>query len=409
MKNSIHLDKDLVHNIDQLIIETACYQPVELLLRLNVLAYADYEQWCMGKSNYLCDCFKHNQKEIIRILDEALYYVRSLKLESEPMIVYQWQQNESTQIVSFCPDNSIFSTKLDYQYIRKNDDDQMDLFFDNQSLSIVKELKQALVSRNIRIASQQFEMLYQTDPEHEFFQPAKILLDALVNALEEDPVSDSSAEMHYLLNELGPLAEKHLPGKQRDYMALFWHRLAAYSDNDAYHEDDHTGTLPLHASFCYQQIPDWQAVINSIEHTADAAEYPGLSARKSLALIKSGQRENFIQSVCQFCWQFFTTFAQNPEATFMVTDTTLKQHWHAFLDQELDEQWGIQHFPTWLLIKQPGISHYIHSSEQTPESFKQLQQLTLSELGKNTQDIALRKQLQQTHPEIIKHYLSQSS
>ncbi|NOQ79108.1 MAG: hypothetical protein GQ546_06875, partial [Gammaproteobacteria bacterium] len=78
MKNTINLDKDLIHTIDQLIIDSACYQPVELLLRLNLLAYADYEQWCLGKTNYLSDSLNHNKKEIIRTLDEASFYVQSL-------------------------------------------------------------------------------------------------------------------------------------------------------------------------------------------------------------------------------------------------------------------------------------------------------------------------------------------
>ena len=97
MKNKRNLDKNLIHTIDQLIIDTACYQPVELLLRLNLLTYADYEQWCMGKTNYLSDSLKQNKKEIIHNLDDALFYVQSLNLLPEPMIMQQWQQDETTQ------------------------------------------------------------------------------------------------------------------------------------------------------------------------------------------------------------------------------------------------------------------------------------------------------------------------
>lgn len=405
MKNTINLDKDLIHTIDQLIIDSACYQPVELLLRLNLLAYADYEQWCLGKTNYLSDSLNHNKKEIIRTLDEASFYVQSLNMIPEPMIMHQWEQDETIQTLSFCPDNSLFSNKLSRQFIRKDDDEQMDLFFDNQSLTIVKELKQALISRNIKIASQQFQALYQIEPEHEFFQPAKILLDALVNALEEEPISDTTEEMRYLLEELKPLAKKALSGQERDYMSLFWRRLANYINDDDYNEDDET----LHSSFCYQQIPDWQAVISSIKKTTDGDKYPGLSDRLSLAFNKSGQYKEFMQSVCQFCWQFSTTLDKTPEQIFITADAALKNNWYAFLDQEsdqkLDEQWGMQHFPTWLLIKEPGISHYIEAIKQTPESFKLLQQLTLSELKDGTQAIELRKQLNQTQPNILKFYL----
>jgi hypothetical protein len=112
-----------------------------------------------------------------------------------------------------------------------------------------------------------------------------------------------------------------------------------------------------------------------------------------------------MQSVCQFCWQYSTTLDKTPEQTFITADAALKNNWYAFLDQELDEQWGMQHFPTWLLIKEPGISHYIEAIKQTPESFKLLQQLTRSELKDKVQAIALRKRLHQTHPGVLEFYL----
>ncbi len=401
MKNKTNIDKELIHTVDQLIIDTACYQPVELLLRLNLLAYADYEQWRMGKIQHLSDILSHNKEEIIQNLDDAAFYARSLNLIPEPVIIQPWEQSDRTQILSLCPENSVFCNNLSNQYIRKEDNDQMDLFFDNQSLTIIKELKQALISRNIKVASRQFQALYQTDPEHEFFQPAKLLLDALVNAIEEEPVTDISAEMHYLLNDLKPLAQKSLSGQERDYMSLFWHRLANYINDSLYDEELET----MHSSFCYQQIPDWQAVINSIEKTTDGQNYPVLLARLALALKKSGQHKAFIQTVCQFCWQFSMTLDITPGKIFITADTTIKKSWYAFLEQELDEHWGVENFPAWLLLQEPGISHYINAAEQTPEAFKLLQQLTLAEFEDGQQAIAIRKQLNQAHSGILEHYL----
>lgn len=401
MKHTTHLDKHLIHSIDQLIIDTACYQPVELLLHLNLLAYADYEQWRMGKIAHLSDILGRNTEEIIDKLNDAAIYAQSLDLLPEPVIMHPWGQSNSTQILSLCPDNSPFFSSLTKQYLRKDDNEQMDLFFDNQSLCIVKELKQALISRNIQAASQQFQALYQTEPEHEFFQPAKLLLDALVNALEEEPVTDISAEMHYLLNDLTPLAQKSLSGQERDYMSLFWRRLANYIDDSLYNEK----TESMHSSFCFQQIPDWQAVINSINNTTDGQNYPELLARLALALNKSAQHQAFIQTVCQFFWRFPATLDNTADMTFITSDTALKKIWYAFLDQELDKQWGIQNFPGWLLLKEPGISHYIKSTEQTPEAFMHLQQIILTELKEGQQAIALRKQLNQSHPELLEFYL----
>ncbi len=406
IKKKVSFNKDLIHEVDQLIMDTGCYQAVELLLRFGLLAYAEYEQWRMGKIPYLSDILSTQKETIIPLLDEAGLYVKSLKMTPEPVIMQQWEQNEIHDHLKFCPDNSIFTEYLTRQYFRKNDDDQMDLFFDNQSLVIIRELKRALISRNIRIASQKFQALYDIEPEHEIVMPAKKLLDALINALEEEQVTDPVDEMHYLLSELSPLAKKALAGQERDYMSLFWRRLARYIDDSLYNEFSTKEQAGIHTSFCYQQIPDWQAVINSIEQMPNGMQQPELLARYAIALRKSGQREQYIQAICQYFWQFSNEdYDASVLLKFIAEDSGLKNSWHDFQDLELDEQWGRQHFPCWLLIQTPGISHHIISGKQTPEEFKILHKLILTEIKENRQSITLRKQLKESHAGMLEYYL----
>ncbi len=392
-KQKIQFDKELIYKVDQIIIETGSYQAIELLLRTALLPYADYEQWRMGQYSTLSEVLEPKKKAIIPLLNEARHYAVSLKMGSEPVYMQQWEQNTHKNL-TICPDNSTLSEYLNTQYFRQETDEQMDLFFDNQSLNLSNDLKRALISRNIKISSQTFQALYDIDPQNEIIKPAKILLDALINALEEENVSDPEDEMQYLLNELAPLAQKTLAGQERDYMSLFWRRLAGYID-------DLQGIEGLHTSVCFEQIPDWQAVIDSIEKKPSAKHQPRLFVRYVMALKKSGRQEQYIQAVCQYFWQF----SEQHLEILINDDPMLKNNWHDFQDRELDNQWGLKNFPCWLLIKMPGISHHIISDTQTPEVFVILHKLIQTEITEKEQSITLRKQLKESHFGMLEFYL----
>lgn len=412
----IKIDKLLIDEIDQQIIDTGCYQSIELLLRMGILPYSKYEQWRRGEITYLADVFTHPQR-IHKLLEQADVYIHSLDMLAEPVLMQQWVyggvQSKTGNHLKFAAGKSLLLNKLDVQYKRKTDAGQMDLFFDNQSLVIIKELKLSLIARDIRAAGVKLHELYTLEPEHEFYSQAKNLLDALVDALEENKIPCPEKEMNYLLTVLHPLAEKALSGQERDYMSLFWQRLVRVIDDTIYTEqkadtvqkkgeaDD--DSYKMHSSFCYQQIPDWEAVIYSIEQTIDAGKKPQLLTRLALALQKTGRREAYIQAVCDYCWQFFTLQQQPP----VDMDNVLNSFWHEFL--ELDEAWGMQHFPAWLLIKEPGLAHHLGADTTTPEAFKLLQRLTLIEIKEKNQHIELREKLKDRHSEMLKYYLKNCS
>ncbi|WP_198264473.1 hypothetical protein [sulfur-oxidizing endosymbiont of Gigantopelta aegis] len=398
------LNKELIHTIDQLIMDTGNYQAIELLLALSLLRYSDYEQWRMGKIQYLVDIIDHRQNDIINILEQAEAYVCSLKLVAEPLSFPQWEVSGQNNTVAVSANSSTFSDFLSKQYLRVNHDDQMDLFFDNQALNIINDLKRALISRNIQMASKKFQALYDIEPQNKIIAPAKTLLDALVNALEEEQISDPNREMDYLLNELAPLACSTLAGQERDYMALFWRRLARYINDATYHEKSLAGNnFQLHSSVCYTQIPDWQAVIESIENTPEMGQHQELLSRYAIAFRHSGQTTHYHQALCQYYWQFIDKSDNDNE--LINDDSMLKKIWQQFLDQELDKAWGINNFTCWLLIKIPGIAHHIKTNNKTPETFELLQNLLLTEINTQEACISLRKRLQETEPDMLKHYL----
>ncbi len=399
MKRQKKINKDIVQIIDQMIIETACYQPVELLLRLNLLSYNHYEQWCTGIIPYLSDTLTEHSKQALNILDQASFYVRSLKLLAEPMNVYQWGKNNTTQALHFFPKKSAFANKLNIQYIRHDDTLQMDLFFDNPSVTIIKHLKQGLITRNIQSASQHIQALSQAEPNHKFFQPACDLLDALINALEQKKIPDHTQEMNFLLNELQPLAKKILSGQERDYMSFFWSRLAGQIDDNFYYEQKNEPNISLHSSFCYQQIPNWQKVISSIEKNKTIfTSLPTLSARHTLALAELGYDKRYQQALCNRCWQFTAL----PDELLLARNNLLQNHVNHFLDLD----WDIIDFPTWWLIKESGLRINIKSNKFTPKSFQLLQKIMRLEHKEKQPAITLRKQLGHINNDVLAVYLT---
>ena len=409
-RDKANFDKELVHQVDKLVMNTGCFQAVEFLLQVELLPYAEYEQWRMGHILYLSEVLTEQREVILPLLDEAGRYVSSLNMLPEPLLIQQWEQNNQLSHLKLCPEKSAFSKYLNEQYIRQ-DNEQMDLFFDNRSLIIVSELKRALISRNIQTASQKLQSLYEIEPDHDIIKPTKKLLDSLVNALEEDQITDIIHEMHFLIKELAPLAKETLSGQERDYMSLFWRRLARYINDSIYCEQQEKFSENklenVHSSFCFEQIPDWQAVIKSIEQESVLIKSPRLFARYCLALRRSGQYEQYIQNTCQFFWQFSNKKSAQIAQGFLMVDPILNNLWHDFHDLEFDTQWGRCQFPCLLLIKIPGICHYVKADNHSPEEFGVLLKLIKTEMKDGNQSISLRKQLKESHANIFQYFLEQ--
>ena len=386
--------KNMTQTIDDIITELGCYNPIELLLRQGRLRYNDYERWRSGEQQFICELLMGSAKRINTLLERAKNHAVALKLTAETFQTHGWQGDKLNQPLQFCPDNSEIQTALlNTQYVRSESMPQLDLFFDNQGVQLANDLKLALSDRHAALAEEKLSQLEHADPNHSLCGQGAQLLKAL-QQLPQTELKDPASELSYLQQTLSPLAKDALTDKARDFIAPFWRRLANNLRPETYQPQQ----AQLHPAYCYEQILDWPQVIHSIQQINNWQQHPPLFASLSHAFFHNDQRIKSIQVLCDYCWL-------HPQAdVFMPDDFNCIQAWNQFIDEELDEKWGLQYFPAWLLLKEQGLSlHLTPLTNATPEAFLALQQLLGS--NNNEEEIQQRQQLQSAHEGVFKYYL----
>ena len=389
-------NSNITHVVDEIVTDLGYYNPVELLLREGRLRYSDYESWRYGQLDSIADHLMGSSKRINTLLSSARDYLLALDFGAENCEFYGWQGAKSSQLLVFCAAGSeVEPALLNTQYRRRQEVPQLDLFFDNQGVQLANELILALAGRNAELAENKLGELERVDPNNPLCGQSVKLLNALQQLEQTARLVDPLQHLHELQNHLVPLTKDLLKGKARDFLAPFWRRLALSLDTDSY-----TGQHPdAHPAYCYTQILAWTDVIHSIRKTAHWRQHPGLYGLLSQAFYQTQRRIESIQLLCDFCWRFP---AQKPA---FIMDAHSSRQWSVFLDLGLDEAWGQQHFPAWLLLHEAGLAAHIKIvDEYTNTVFSLLQQLLLEEQA-GRQNIPLRKQLKAAHAGVFENFM----
>lgn len=384
--------------IDEIVADLGYYSPVELLLRTGRLRYPDYEGWRYGRHEFICELLMGSPKRIINQLAMARDHLLAQNFMAEPLQFHGWQGEKTNQLLAFCPSSSEFeSVLLSTQYRRKQSVPQLDLFFDNQAVQLANELIQALAGRNVELAENKLSQLEQADPNHALCGQGAKLLTAL-HKLKQNSILESPAlQLDEIRNNLMPLANEALKGRTRDFLAPFWRQLAGNLAGKTYTEDH----PDLHPAFCYSQILLWPDVISSVINTTEWRQYPRLYRLLIHAYNQNDQRTESIQLVCDFCWRFAG------EELPAIPDAHTSQLWNHFIDRELDDKWGQQHFPAWLLLHEEGLVGHLKADHLCGnEAFSVLQKLLQSG---NNQDIDLRQRLKAENADIFEYFLRKFS
>lgn len=384
--------------VDEIITDLGYYNPLELLLRQRHLRYSDYERWRNGEIYFICETFMGSSKRINTLLESARDYVLALDFIADTYHLSSWSGEKANDRLEFCTAvNAIHRDLLSTQYLRKENAPQMDLFFDNQGVQLANGIIHALSSRDIKGSEEKLKQLEQIEPNHALCVQGKQLLLALKKQQQGNTLSDTRQELNYLQQQLAPLAKDVLKGLARDFMAPFWRRLASNLIATFYDEQN----PDLNVVYCYAQILLWPEVINSIHDIPQWQQYPALFCQLSHACYQDNQRIKSIQILCDYCWL-------HPQAdVFLPDDNKSVQAWQKFTDLDLDEKWGWQHFPAWLLFNEPGLAKHIQANSSSGVSaFKVLQQLLQAEQDKGEVNVDLRLKLQTAHPGIFNYFLN---
>ncbi len=384
--------------VDQLLLEQGEYSPLELLLAEGRLDYSDYEAWRAGEIPRLEQVLFGDPEKLDGLLAEAQEYAAALTLQPETLRYHAWGDAGGSPL-SFS-DNNIREQRFHTVFRKAKDQPQFDLFMDATATNLANGIVLALIDRNNGEAHRLSGQLYEVDPGH----PRLGALERMIEAGDRlaDPVADNAQELHYLKDELLPLAERELGRESRNLLVPHWRRLT-----DALQDQTFDPTRPeLHASYTASQAFDWESVRRTTQGDPGWPQQALLLRRHAHACGRLHNLLESLQSWIRLCWS-------SPHEAVAITteaDTDLQQMWRLFL--ALDPELTAEDFPAWLLLIRPGLAQQLPSpegDELCPPSYARvyhmLRERQPSQYTPNATEIQRRSELKQLNPELFIHYM----
>ncbi|MCU7904398.1 MAG: hypothetical protein KZQ76_00850 [Candidatus Thiodiazotropha sp. (ex Epidulcina cf. delphinae)] len=383
--------------VDRLLFEQGVYLPLELLLVEGRLLYADYEAWREGQCDYLEDLLFGDPEQSHEMMQQAEAYARALGLTPEPQRYLSWGagQGKGLRFSPMSGPHNCFQTGY-----RKGDDaPQMDLLMESPGVILANGITQALLQRDEAEAGRLLERLIEVDPGHHQLGGFEHLV-ASVN--RGAPVDDIAGELHYLQQELRPLAEEILGASARHFLAPQWQRLSQALAQVAFDPRK----PELHGSYTLLQAEDWRQVKASVEAASRWREQPLLLRRYACACGRLHLDMQALTGWFLLCWRF-------PEQATPIgseAEPEWQRSWRRFL--ELDPELPDSDFPAWLLIDHPGLARRLATERcfddiDLPEEFQVVAELVQAAATKRVDAdvMTLRKRLQQCNPGLFAYYL----
>lgn len=390
---------DICEAIEKQILQLSYYSPIEWLLQSGYLQYGDYERWRQEELPSLVDSIHLANDELISELNEGEHFATKLNLVSENKALTSWKTEDAT-VLKFSRQPKL-SRMLARLWLRKTDVPQMDLFMDNPSVVTENKLINALNNRNLAKARNWLTQLSQQTPNHPQLSGYNNLI-IYAHQIQEPLTAAEDIirkELEFLETEILPVAQELLRQTTRDYVAPAWHRLAKALTEWAGDDDK---SPDLHASYAWQQMPNWPQVKNSIINTPNYRQHTVLLARLAQAFWYLHQWEQ-----CLLCWySLFGLDAKiGAEQIEQQPDRQLLQLWHNFNDQE--NKLSDEDFPAWLLLHEPGLIHHIDNDNAEKPLLKIIVHL-LRARHQGDDDMEWRRLLQKLNPALLRVFLELS-
>jgi hypothetical protein len=339
--------------MDTLLTTYGCYIPVELLLALGRLRYADYEAWRRGERPSLQTALAGNPARVLALLETAAEWAARLGLHPEPQVYFGWGANASARLSFLESDRHASEPLLATHYVHRRAEaaeaEQFDLFLDGGATAALADLRAALRGRDAPGAERALAVLVEREPGHRLRPAAERLTDALASLPIPLAPSAAEAELRAIEQSLVPAARDVLGAEARDVLVPFWQRLAAALDGVAFDPE----RPRLHAGYAHARALDWPRAVAAIEAVPGHAEIPELLGPLAEVRLRDRDRNGAIAAWCRLCWRAPAAATECLDATNF-PDFGVREAWFAFL--ELDAEPGTTFFPAYLLLAEPGLA-----------------------------------------------------
>jgi hypothetical protein len=424
------IDTSLQAQVDAQLLEQGAFAPLELLFNSGRLLYSDYESWRRREIELLDGALMGNPDKIKAEIEQAVSYARRIKLEEQAQEFHAWHQVAPAEPVSSDRPLRIsmdpqLQRLIGSRYVRTQSVPQMDLFFDNPVVALTNGIVQALTTRNLASAQRQLDQLYAQAPTHSDLAAFDQLLAALGHL--GHPVDEPRQELVSLL-EVTPTARRLLGAQARDLLSPLWMQIGDAVRSEPFDAQEPT----LHRSFALSQAQDWTGVSDSVLSEPGWQQHAPLCLRLAESAFNRRQRVAALAAWCQVCWR---APAEASRAVGKLRQPELTTLWQRFLDEESDQDDSDgaartapaaastagsgagpaaastslteSDFPAWLLLQEPGLAlplaEDLATGAPAEESYRCVHRWIHARRAKKpTEELALRKALQATHPALFR-------
>ena len=382
--------------VHKLLMEHGEYRPIELLLTMNCLSYADYLDWREGRIETLDGRLEERITEVHAWLDEAKSCIGTFDLVPEPAVYHGWKDNAGTVLTAST--TPALNKLLGARFRQPREHSQLDLFIDTGITIALNKVINALIAGDVNVARSCLEHLARVDPDQERQHHATTLIGALESPVPEG-IEQGNGQLEQMEQKWKPAASALLGGQQRDFLAPLWRNIGKALEPATF-DSDHP---EHHASRAYQEGLDWVGVNRSVLAVSGYMEEPILLVRLAEANWKLRNRTGAIELWFTLCHVAPDQFEQLIEAPGFL-DRAMKNAWHLAQNHDRGPEITPAWFPAWMLIEEPGLASTVTPCRNNNAPFKAFN--TIKTLLAHPQDIELRRTLQVLHPGLLAHFLT---
>ena len=383
--------------LDQLVLETGVYSPVELLLAMNQLSYDDYLAWRRGELGDLDAVLIDGLAERRTLLELARAYSETLGLTDRRIVYEGWGKHAGRRLAA--SSEKTLDELLHTHYGRESQDGQLDIFLDSAEVVATNVLVEALRARSPDNARRALARLAKVAPEHRYRASAAALIQALELPVPQDH-AEALERCGTLIEEWLPAASKLLAGSARDFLRPLWRDIG--SALDAAQFDPHRPDR--HASWAYRNGLDWDNVKRSVRAVQGWARVPVLLGLLAEAEWRLHDRLSAVRrwfEICRVAPRHFKELIESPD----FPDLPLRRAWRSADEQDLEPEILVEWFPAWVLLQEPGFARALAPSGD-PDGPGRAFDLAMALLTTNAQDVGVRGELKAIHPALFANFMA---